>query len=74
MSDLDALGTLTDADRLLERLRAQLSHLPEHDELAEVEDQMRQLAARQSALEVELNPTRDAFNEAADKASSFRQR
>ena len=74
MSDLEVLRALLDADRWIDRVTSQRDHLPEAAELHEVEDQLRTLASRSRALEADRKPTRDRFNEAADKASTLRHR
>ncbi len=45
MTDLDALRALMEADRWLERVNAQRRHLPEAEELAKVETELRGLAS-----------------------------
>ncbi len=63
-----------DADRWVDRVTSQRDHLPESAELQKIEDELRALASRSHALEAERKPTRDRFNEAADTASTLRQR
>jgi predicted nucleic acid-binding Zn-ribbon protein len=74
VSDETHLRELMEADRWVDRVRAQREHLPELGELAAVESELRALAERLGALEAARRPARDAFNEAADRAESLRQR
>lgn len=74
MSELETLARLRDADRWLDRLKAQRDHLPELAELDEVEHQLRVLADRLRDVEADRRPTREAFQAAVDRAESLRQR
>jgi predicted nucleic acid-binding Zn-ribbon protein len=74
MSDLESLQALMEADRWIDKVRAQREHLAEITELADVEKELRSLASRLGEIEAVRRPARDAFNEAADRAESLRQR
>ncbi len=63
-----------DADRWIDRVHSQRDHLPELADLADVERELRALAEQLQSVEAERRPARDAFNEAADRAESLRQR
>ena len=73
-ADVDAVRQLMEADRWVDRVHSQRDHLPELQELVAVEQELRGFAAQLSSLESERRPARDKFNEAADRASSLRQR
>jgi len=74
VSDLEDLTRLMEADRWIEKVRAQGDNLPESQELETLEHELNQLAERLRSLEAERGPTRDAFNEAADQAATLRAR
>ncbi|HEY1824641.1 MAG TPA: C4-type zinc ribbon domain-containing protein [Acidimicrobiales bacterium] len=56
MSDTDALRSLMEADRWMERVRAQRTHLPEIAELAELEAQLRGQLSSLREAEALLTP------------------
>ena len=74
MSDAEEILNLLEADRWIDRVRQQRTHLPEIADLALVEGELRTLAGRLQALEADRRPAREKFNEAADRAESLRKR
>lgn len=70
----EALRALMEADRWIERVRAQRTHLPEMSELGEVEEQLRVLARGLSSAQHSLAPVRSAYEHAAQEAQRLRQR
>lgn len=69
MSKIESLGTLLDADRWIERVRAQRLALPERAELHEVESRLRELLAELRHRESELRDVQ-ALYEAAQVEST----
>ena len=57
---LDALRALTEADRWIDRVVAQRDHLPEHAELATLEEELRALLAALHEAQAVLEPRRAA--------------
>lgn len=74
MSEADALRELMEADRWIDRVRAQREHLPESAELSELEDQLRAMVRRLADLEKQAVPLRAKYDEAATSATKFRDR
>ena len=72
--DLGALRSLMEADRWRERVRARRTHLPESQELAVVEGELRTLAGALREAEARRSPARDAYGEAAGAAQRLRDR
>lgn len=63
-----------EADRWLERVRAQRSHLPELHELAEVEGELRGLIRSLQSAQDALSPVQAAYEHARDEAQRLRDR
>lgn len=61
MTDLDALRALMEADRWLERVAAQRSHLPEAEELGRVEGELRGLAGALRSSQEASAPVRESL-------------
>ncbi len=59
MTDVDALRALMEADRWIERVAAQRRHLPEAEELAGVEAELRSLAGALRAAQDSSAPVRE---------------
>ena len=65
---LDALRALTEADRWIDRVVAQRDHLPEHAELATLEEELRALLAALYEAQAVLEPRRAAYLVAQETA------
>jgi len=63
-----------EADRWLDRVRSQRSHLPEMHELVEVESELRGLLTSLQSAQEALAPVRRAYEEARDEAQRLRER
>lgn len=74
MSDADALRSLMEADRWIERVRAQRERLPEIAELATVEDELRGLASALAEARAQQGPVRAAYDDAARESERLRLR
>lgn len=74
MSDVEALRALMEADRWIDRVRAQRERLPELAELAGVEDELRALVAALSAARATLAPVRTAYEDAQRESERLRRR
>jgi uncharacterized protein len=61
VTDLDALRALMEADRWLERVAAQRSHLPEAEELGRVEGELRGLAGELRSAQEASAPVRETL-------------
>jgi predicted nucleic acid-binding Zn-ribbon protein len=68
VSEADALRALMDADRWIDRVRSQKTHLPEIAELAALEAELRRLLKDLHDAEASLAPLKTEF-EAVDKES-----
>ena len=64
MSETDAIRALMEADRWIDRVTSQRSHLPEIAELASVETELRSLLIALREAEAELAPVRTAYDDA----------
>ena len=69
-----ALRALMEADRWIDRVRSQRSHLPEMIELATVEDELRGLLKALQEAQATQAPVRTAYEDAANAAQRLRQR
>jgi predicted nucleic acid-binding Zn-ribbon protein len=69
-----SLRQLVEADRWIERVRAQRDHLPERSDLQDVEGQLRALLSDLKEAQGALDPVRAAFEEAQRSAASLEQR
>jgi predicted nucleic acid-binding Zn-ribbon protein len=74
VSDADALRSLMEADRWIERVRAQRERLPEIAELATVEDELRGLAGALAEARSAQGPVRAAYDDAARESERLRRR
>ncbi len=74
MSDSDALRALMEADRWIDRVTSQRSHLPEIAALASLEDELRGLLRELKAVEAILDPLRCDYDVVAEASARLRQR
>jgi len=74
MDHIEALRQLVEADRWIERVRAQRDHLPERTELAGVEQELRQLLADLKGAQTTLDPVATALATARQQTTSLEQR
>lgn len=74
MNETDALRALTDADRWIDRVTSQRSHLAEIAELATVEDELRELLRESKGIEAALEPARRDYDAAASESARLRAR
>ena len=74
MNETEALRTLMEADRWIEKVNAQRSHLPESAELAQVESELRTLAAELRDAQQIKSPVRASYDESAGEAARLRSR
>jgi len=74
VSDTDDLRALMDADRWIERVSSQRSHLPEIAELVTLESELRGLLKDLHNAEEAVVPLRDAFNKVAEESVRLKRR
>ena len=74
VSDVAALRALMEADRWIDRVDAQRSHLAEITELAGVEDELRALARALQEAQSAQSPVQRAYEEATKEAERLRTR
>jgi uncharacterized protein len=74
VTDLEALRALMEADRWLERVAGQRRHLPESEELARVEGELRALASALRAAQDAQSPVRAAHERARDEGARLATR
>ena len=74
MTDLEALRALMEADRWIERVAGQRRHLPESEELARVEGELRTLAGDLRAAQDAQAPMRAAHASARDEGARLSAR
>ncbi len=74
LDDLAALRALMEADRWRERVRARRTHLPEAQELAVVEGELRALAGALREAEAARGPVGGLYDEARAAAQRLRDR
>ncbi len=74
MSDLEALRALMEADRWIERVSAQKSHLPELGELTTIEGELRTFAQQLRVCDEALAPLRATSVERASESERLRTR
>lgn len=74
MSESDALRSLMEADRWVERVSAQRNHLAEMAELSTLEGELRGLLGALREAETALAPIRTAFEDAEKEAERLRRR
>lgn len=68
MSETEALRALMQADRWIDRVTSQRTHLPEKVELASLEEELRALVKALHEAQGELEPVRRAYEDAAAEA------
>lgn len=74
MSETDAVRALTEADRWIDRVRTQRTHLPELAELSTLESALRGLLADLQSAEARLAPVKSAFDEVARESARLKSR
>ena len=74
MSETDDVRALMQADRWIERVTSQRTHLPEKAQLAALEDELRALLKALQEAQSELDPIRLAYEHAAAEGERLRQR
>ncbi len=74
MSDTEDLRTLMEADRWIDRVNAQSTHLPELVELSAVENTLRDLVKALQTAQAAQAPVRSAYQEAQREAARLAQR
>ena len=74
MGETEALRTLMEADRWIERVGAKRSRLAEAGELAGLEADLRALLGELRDAEARLAPVKEAYEEAARESSRLRER
>jgi predicted nucleic acid-binding Zn-ribbon protein len=74
VSDINALRALMEADRWIDRVGSQRTHLAEITELATVEDELRGLAKALQEAQTALTPVRSAYEVATKEAERLRKR
>jgi predicted nucleic acid-binding Zn-ribbon protein len=74
VSETDDLRALMEADRWIDRVRSQRSHLPEMVELATVEEELRALLKALNEAQAARAPVRTAYVDAQREAGRFAAR
>ena len=74
MSETEALRALMDADRWIDRVTSQRSHLPEITELADAESELRSLMKALQEAQAAQTPVRTAYEDSAVEAERLRKR
>lgn len=74
MSDTDDVRGLMEADRWIDRVNAQKTHLPEQTELAALEVELRQLIKDLHEAEARLVPVKGQYDNIARESAHLRQR
>jgi predicted nucleic acid-binding Zn-ribbon protein len=74
MSEADAMRALMEADRWIDRVTSQRNHLPEKDELATVERELRASLHAIQETQATLEPVKLAFEDAEREAERLRKR
>ncbi|HUV58135.1 MAG TPA: C4-type zinc ribbon domain-containing protein [Acidimicrobiales bacterium] len=74
MSETEALRALMDADRWIDRVSSQRSHLPEIGELADVESELRSLMKALQEAQAVQAPVRTAYEDSAVETERLRKR
>jgi uncharacterized protein len=74
VSETDDLRALMEADRWIDRVTSQRSHLPEMAELATVEDELRALLKALNEAQAAQAPVRTAYEDAEREAARLRTR
>ncbi|HEV7957893.1 MAG TPA: hypothetical protein VGP11_00375, partial [Acidimicrobiales bacterium] len=74
MSSADSLQALMEADRWIDRVRAQKTHLPERTQLASLEAELRVLLVDLRTAEVEVAPLKSEYDVVAAESLRLRKR
>lgn len=74
MSDTEAIRTLMEADRWIDRVSSQRTHLPELTELTALESELRSLLAELKVAETALVPVKSAYDATASESSRLKRR
>jgi predicted nucleic acid-binding Zn-ribbon protein len=74
VDETDAVRAVMEADRWIDRVGAQMTHLPELKELATLEADLRTQLADLTAAEASLAPVRQALHDAANESERLRAR
>lgn len=74
MSESEALRALMEADRWVDRVNSQRSHLPEMAELSTLEDELRALARALQEAQSAQAPVQQAYEAAVNEAERIRRR
>jgi predicted nucleic acid-binding Zn-ribbon protein len=74
VSETDDLRALMEADRWIDRVGAQRTHLPEMAELTTVEDELRGLLRALNEAQAALTPVRSAYEDAQRESERLRTR
>lgn len=74
MSETEALRALMDADRWIDRVNSQRSHLPEITELADVESELRSLMKALQDAQAVQGPVHTAYEDSTIEAERLRKR
>ncbi|MHB1087395.1 MAG: zinc ribbon domain-containing protein [Acidimicrobiales bacterium] len=74
MSEADLLRALMEADRWIDRVTSQRTHLPEMSELVALEGELRELVKALNEAQAALGPVRSAYEDAESEANRLRAR
>jgi predicted nucleic acid-binding Zn-ribbon protein len=74
VSETDALRALMEADRWIDRVTSQRSHLPEMAELASLEEELRSLAKALQEAQAAQSPMQTAYEDAKAEADRLEKR
>lgn len=74
MSETEALRALMEADRWIDRVSTQKTHLPEIAELAELEGELRGLLKDLREAEARFAPVKSAYDEASRESKRMKKR
>jgi hypothetical protein len=74
MDHVEAMRALMEADRWIDRVRGQRDHLPEADELRELEDQLRILVNSLSTTQASLAPLQASLDATHEQARQLLER
>jgi predicted nucleic acid-binding Zn-ribbon protein len=74
VSETDDLRALTEADRWIERVSARRTHLPESEELVQLEGELRGLQRSLLEIEAVAGPLKSAYAEVARESSRLKKR
>ena len=74
VSETEALRALMEADRWIDRVDSQRSHLPEATQLAQVDEELRRCAKDLAEAKSQQTPVRTAYEAARDEAQRLSTR